>query len=1060
MEDETNFMEFSVVDECGSDEGDDPDDEIQVLDEIGSSNPSKESDLFADMVVLDISTSPTKELEEVIEKSRSSHRSDRSNRYRDKRSPHRERSSRDKRSSNRESSRKDEEKRNNRRHDSRSKDRRQDRSRSKESRYKSSSDRHRRSREKEQEKSSSSKRSQNIPTKEASKRSQSSKQTERKDDTSSSTTKSSSKVHSKENQKSVKHKDSKEKLEKASVEKTETDGESEGEGISISTDDNIFSGINASDMSKSDFVTLTVVDEDVNEETNTKNISEKKTTLKSSDSYPAKYKKADVTEKTKTQSPQTASVDKRKTQQMQKMMKSVNEPASKIAIQEKEKAPLKVTNRLTEIFKPKSDSKKEVEMVVVEDIDELDKPLPKPLTSQRRPAKEDPNKFKVTEELFTVENVEDAGTRKPTKEDPNKFKVTEEMFSVETAKDTGKKKPTTEDPNKFKVTEELFTVKNVDKSNREVKIIGVDDLTLKHADKEERKDSSNKKETTAIKAEESKSVNKAQMIVVEDSAKMTNPQKNQGASPSPDQTKSVREVSSKVQITEGVLHVRSQKKTEQEVSIVNDGSSLEKKEEKTMTSVEMKDRKSENLKKDDVVKMEDKPQEKEPENETKLFEVPSINDEEGEEMEISIMDDLNVESKSSEISGETDEDVIEVIFSNGEEEEEMLLNSKTEFEDNFPKGTDQADKVYTSTNKDTQAKGNEQIDENEDSGSHNKEKIPSPQIANNEQNAVQEQEFKEIESPVEPDNVIEDGMEIIVLSDTEDEDSYHEHEMQYKDEENIDHNDNEYADMLADNKDKVENIEIEHTSRDAEDDGFIEDGTEITIEDEGSGIEAGDEDNLGEIDEDAFLAMMQSEGLTVEDADDAEDETRENSEQVDQATDSAQLLITVSQTSEKRDVKSSGDSQEKSELKSPIDRISSNLAKIRKEMDNASKQSKSGSKEDSSLEKDKARKSRERSKDRGSREPSKDKDEQKSKSSERDLRQVLKSKKSQGSRDLRDVIKERKAKEIDDGEPEQCLSEGEFVRGSSCDLALRFCSRALQFLLFSVIVVETYCICV
>lgn len=260
-------------------------------------------------------------------------------------------------------------------------------------------------------------------------------------------------MHSKENLKTFKEKDSKEKLEQSSVEKPETDGESEGEGISISTDDNIFSGIHASDMNKSDFVTLTVVDEDESEETNAKNIPEKKTSSKSSDSYPAKCRKADVTEKTKTQSPIiTASDDKRKTQQSQKIMKTVNKPASKNTIQEEEKAPLKVTNRLTEIFKPKSDSKKEVEMVVVEDIDKLDKPSPKPRatsTSQQRPAKEDPNKFKVTEELFTVENVEGAGTRKVTKEDPNKFKVTEEMFSVENVKDTGKRKPTKEDRSKL-----------------------------------------------------------------------------------------------------------------------------------------------------------------------------------------------------------------------------------------------------------------------------------------------------------------------------------------------------------------------------------------------------------------------------------------------------------------------------------------------------------------------------------------------------------------------------------------------------------------------------------
>lgn len=65
MEDEINFMEFFVVDECGSDEGDDFDDEIQVFDEIGSLNFLKESDLFVDMVVLDISISLIKEFEEV-----------------------------------------------------------------------------------------------------------------------------------------------------------------------------------------------------------------------------------------------------------------------------------------------------------------------------------------------------------------------------------------------------------------------------------------------------------------------------------------------------------------------------------------------------------------------------------------------------------------------------------------------------------------------------------------------------------------------------------------------------------------------------------------------------------------------------------------------------------------------------------------------------------------------------------------------------------------------------------------------------------------------------------
>lgn len=125
MEDEINFMEFFVVDECGSDEGDDFDDEIQVFDEIGLLNFLKESDLFVDMVVLDISISLIKEFEEVKEKFCSFYRFDRFNRYRDKRSFYKERFSRDKRSLNRESFRKDEEKRS---------DRRRDRSRLKDSR--------------------------------------------------------------------------------------------------------------------------------------------------------------------------------------------------------------------------------------------------------------------------------------------------------------------------------------------------------------------------------------------------------------------------------------------------------------------------------------------------------------------------------------------------------------------------------------------------------------------------------------------------------------------------------------------------------------------------------------------------------------------------------------------------------------------------------------------------------------------------------------------------------------------------------------------------------------
>lgn len=118
-----------------------------------------------------------------------------------------------------------------------------------------------------------------------------------------------------------------------------------------------------------------------------------------------------------------------------------------------------------------------------------------------------------------------------------------------------------------------------------------------------------------------------------------------------------------------------------------DGSFFEKKEEKVIIIVEIKDKEFENLKKDNIVKLKDKFLEKEFEKEIKMFEVFSI-DEEGEEMEISIMDDLNVEFKLFEILGEIDEDVIEVIFSNGEEEEEMFLNFKIEFEDNFFKGID------------------------------------------------------------------------------------------------------------------------------------------------------------------------------------------------------------------------------------------------------------------------------------------------------------------------------------------------------------------------------------
>lgn len=82
------------------------------------------------------------------------------------------------------------------------------------------------------------------------------------------------------------------------------------------------------------------------------------------------------------------------------------------------------------------------------------------------------------------------------------------MFFVENVKDIGKRKLIKEDFNKFKVIEELFIVENMDKINREVKIIGVDDLLLKNVEKEESKDSSNKKEIFVLKVEELKFVNK------------------------------------------------------------------------------------------------------------------------------------------------------------------------------------------------------------------------------------------------------------------------------------------------------------------------------------------------------------------------------------------------------------------------------------------------------------------------------------------------------------------------------------------------------------------------
>lgn len=106
-------------------------------------------------------------------------------------------------------------------------------------------------------------------------------------------------MYLKENLKIFKEKDSKEKFEKFLVEKLEIDGESEGEGILISIDDNIFFGIYVLDMNKFDFVILIVVDEDDIEEINVKKIFEKKIILKSLDFYLVNCRKVDVIEKIK-----------------------------------------------------------------------------------------------------------------------------------------------------------------------------------------------------------------------------------------------------------------------------------------------------------------------------------------------------------------------------------------------------------------------------------------------------------------------------------------------------------------------------------------------------------------------------------------------------------------------------------------------------------------------------------------------------------------------------------------------------------------------------------------
>ena len=966
------LMDFSVVDECGSEEEgleDSHRDDIQVLDEITSSKPSKSTDLFEDMVVVDISTSPTRESEDV-KKSYSSRRSDRSRRYGD-RSSSKERSSRDYKSSSRNGSRKSNEKR----YDSR----RQDRSSSRDSRYKSSSDRGKQTKEKDKkeiEKRSSGKSSQHTPTKDPSKKSQSSGQNDLKknnEPTKTSTSKPLPKVPAKETQKTEKVTENKEKTTSKTVSKQKEDaeGESENEGITISADDSIFSGMNVSDLSKSDFVTLTVVDEDDNVETHSEIVTSKDTTPESSKSNAAKNIKEPIPRTSKI----TVGNENVKTMQNLKVTKVPEKPVSKSS--EVKKAPLKssVKSQSETSSSPRPERKTEVEMVVVEDIDKSEK---------------------STSKLKAVS----APPRKSKKESPC---------------------------NKFKVTEELFTVENMEEKHKQVSIVGVNDLQQKSNTKKEDKpiDQGKKMPSTKRAAKKTEVEKEVEMVVVEDNSKTPKSKSNAISSRSKELNEKKEDLD-KFKVKEELFPVRSLERPSKEVNIVGIDEVAKTKDVNTdrrseMDLVEVVDF---NVKDEDSsTDIKEKTSDAEKSEvatttqgkdvaETKWFEVPR---EEDEEMEISIMDDLNTGSKAPGTSPETDDDdVIEVIFSNGEDEEEVILGSKTDFEKSFAKNSNQTD---LSTNVTQDQKEDHNCKERKD-------------------NKSEELDEKDIKSENEPEQVIEDGMEIIVLSDTEDE-----NEM-----ESVNQDIGAGCELKSEEKYNVEEVKpkfqgiftksiqnpnyIERKGADSEkiqstedaddnspaDDKFVAEEPSVPIKDE----VLEEEDDLGEIDEEAFLAMMQSEGLTVDE--EKQDETEEKSDQLDESSDSTKLLITVSQTSEKRNVKSSEDSQ----IRSPVDRISSNLAKIRKEMENSSEKSKSSTGVRSSQEKDKARSSRERSKDRGSMSSPKP-EARKSSSREGDLRQVLKSKQSPGSRDLRDVIKERKAKERAESETEKDPREGEFI---------------------------------
>lgn len=967
MEEENDFifMEFSVVDECGSDEEEENEDShqdgIHVLDEVDSSKPSKNEDFFEDMVVLDISTSPTKEIEMKKEKTHTSHKSDRSHRLKESRSPYRESSNKEKRNSGRESSRKEEEKRN---------DRRKDRSRSKESRYRSSSDRRKRSREREQgvqEKSSGGRNSQRTSAQQSSKssRSHSSTPSEKKDTTKSkvlaktSISKSTtSAILSIEIQETEKEKDTKEEstTKKASMKKEETD--SEGEGITINADDNILTGIDFSDLGKSDFVTLTVVDEDDQHETQHDSRTHTETAGKSLD---FRIKQTDIVDakenmpvQSSTKKPELAASES--VTQESENGKSIEKPTSDLV--EKKKASMKVSEKPVPkkaSEKPKSNT--EIEMVVVKDIDEIENPLPNPhasSTPQRNPVNEDLDKFKVMEELFPVESVE--------------------------------------------------------KTNKEVSIIGVDNLLLS------RDEGKQQAQTQSDRRLDSKGPDLVEVANI----------------PDRDEVNIVGiEHMSKSQDTnyrkeEKLFEVAGDEEEEMEISIMDEskvGSSEYSEKEETD---------------DDVI------------------EVIFSNGEDEEETPVTSTTEFNNTFRT----GFTENDNLR--------NSTQGLKTESEYWDPTKAGLTELEALHPTIGVHPEQPENCEQPMGSETSMMTKQGIIETGTNDIGVNFL---EKVEIESIGEPDNVIEDGMEIIVLSDTDTEENSDQGASEDEIQEITPLSSRKSASDLGnfqieDSEKKWEESETSHVEADvslyaaedsqsvsdldnfkmedfdekekeseasqveadislyAAEDSQIEDGTEITIEDD----EEQDEDNLGEIDEDAFLAMMQSEGLDVEDCEDVEnqDETKEEAvddgEQLQTEKDSSHLFITVSQTSEKRNVKSATDSQEKSRLRSPIDRISSNLAKIRKEVDKASKQPESDSENIKDQEKNKATKSStESSKDKNSRssqERSKDKKSQRPNSGEKDLRQVIQSKKSQNSRDLRNVIKQKKARENEATEAE------------------------------------------